>query len=97
MNAIEAAIDDVAEGICGALEKIAYDVMFDTAYKISDRLTLIKAALCLKKFLAEDDDYDPAFLFPILKDFDDMWDTDDYFEFAEKFVTFTESLYLHIV
>lgn len=85
MNAIMNALDDVATDVCRALEEIAKDEMFNLGLEISDRLTLIKAALFLNNFLGEED-VDTSILFPLIKDFDDGWGSDDYFTFAEAFV-----------
>ena len=93
MNAIIAAVDQVAGHICGTLEEIAKDDMFDTDMEIGDRLTQIKAALCLHKFLT-DEDADTSILFPLVKDYDDDWGSDDYFTFAEAFVKFIDEVYV---
>ena len=96
MNAIKTAVDKVAIGICQTLEEMAKDTMFDTDYSVGDRLRLVKAALCMNKFL-DDEDNDALDLLPILKDYEDDWHTDDYFTFAEAFITLTEGLYLDII
>lgn len=85
MNAIRDALDDVATGICRTLEEIAKDEMFNAGLEISDRFTLIKAALFLNNFLT-DEDTDTSILFPLVKDYEDDWHSDDYFTFAEAFV-----------
>jgi len=93
MNPIKTALEEVATGICETLEEIAKDEMFNTHIEIGDRLTQIKAALCLHRFLA-DEDADIADLFPLIKDYDDDWCSDDYFTFAEAFVKFIDEVYV---
>lgn len=93
MNAIRTALDDVATGICETLEEIAKDEMFNADLEISDRLTLIKAALCLNRFL-NDEDADMMDLLPFIKDYEDEWSSDEYFTFAEAFVKFIDEIYV---
>jgi hypothetical protein len=98
MNPIRAAITDAAEDICKVLEEISSEVMLNQDIEISDRITIIKSALYLRKFLdicltddPDFEDWDLMNLFPLLKDYDDGWCEQDYIELAEKFVPWAEA------
>lgn len=93
MNAIKTAVEEVAVDICKTLEEIAKDEMFNTDMEIGDRLMQMKAALCLHRFLT-DEDADMMDLFPLIKDYHDEWDSLDYFQFAEAFVKFIDEIYV---
>jgi hypothetical protein len=92
MNQIQKAMHEVATTICEVLQEIAKDEMDNDNIEIGDRLAQVKAALCMKMFLA-DEDADIGDLFPLIKDYHDEWDSLDYYEFTEKFVKFIDERY----
>jgi hypothetical protein len=92
MNQIQKAMHEVATEVCEVLHEIAKDDMDKDNMEIGDRLAQIKAALCMKMFLA-DEDADIGDLFPLIKDYREDWDSLDYFEFTEAFVKFIDERY----
>lgn len=86
MNAIHNAIYSIADSVLETLTEMSKNIMFNTDYVIDARLTITKATVYLNDILNDVGLHDPNDLYELLCDYEDSWDEDSYFSFAENLI-----------